>query len=150
MRLSHVGNLEALNLVLTIPVDIPEVQHVLNILHRIDMAIDVHIIIIGVDSAHQFRTVTHLHAPALVDGALLVFLNPVVDSSVVDGEDIRRLTGLRVDHRPNRAAIAIHPTLVIDHTEVTTREVAHRTLHPSLHVKLRVHLRHLLHLDGQS
>ena len=122
----------------------------LDILHRVDMPVDVHVVIAGVDGTHQFSAVAHLHAPTLVDGALLVLHDPVVDRPVVNSENIRRLSALRVDHRPDRASIAIHLALAIDYAEVSRCEVAHRTLHPRLHIELRVHPRHLLHLNRQS
>ena len=114
------------------------------------MPVDIHIIIIGIDGTHQFGIIVHLHAPTLIYRALLILHNPFVDGSVVDGVDIRRLTRLRIDHRPDRASIAEHLSILPHHTEVTTGEIAHRTLHPRLHLKLRVHLRHLLHLDSES
>ena len=52
MGFGYIGYLEALNLVLAIPVEIPEVEHVLDILDRVDVTIDVDIVVFGIDGGH--------------------------------------------------------------------------------------------------
>ena len=150
MRLCHIGNLKTLDLMFAIPVQIPQVEYMLYIFNRIDVTIDIHIVIKCIDASHKFRAKVNFHPSALVDRTGFVVHDPVVDGSVVDREDIRRLPTLCVDHRPDRATIALHLSVVVDHTEVTTSKIAHRTLHPRLYIKLRIHTGHLLHLDSQS
>ena len=114
------------------------------------MAVDVDIIIKGIDSTHKFCLVAHLHTAALVDRTRLVGNNPVVDGTVVNRENIRRLSCLGIDHRPDGAAVAVSVTIVSDDSEVARGEVAHGRLHPRLDTELSVLLGHLCHLDGQT
>ena len=137
----------------------------LDVLHTIDMAVDVDVVVIGVDGAHQLGVVTHLHSPTLVDGTRLVLDNPVVDGSVIDAEDVGRLASLCVYHGPDAAAVAVDFCrgrrneerggivpfgLGSHHGEVAAGEVAHSTLNPRLDIELGVLRGHLGHLDGKT
>ena len=148
MRLGHVGYLEAAQLMAIIPVERPQVEHVLDVLHGVDVAVDVHIVIVGVDGAQQFGVGAHLHASALGNGALLVADNPVADGTTVYVVDVGGLPRFGVNHGPDTAAIAIDLVASND-TEVAVGEEAHGALHPRLHLEAGVLRRHLLHLDGQ-
>ena len=125
MSFGDVGDLEAADAVGAVPVDGPEVEDVLDVFDGVDVAIDINIVVMGVDGADERGIVGHLYTAALVDGALLVFDNPLVDGTVVDGEDIGGLARLGVDHRPDRAAVAVHLPVLTDDAEVTGGEVTH-------------------------
>ena len=150
MGLGDVGYLKAADAVGAIPVEGPEVEHVLNVFHGIDVAIDVDIVIISVYGMYQRGIVSHLHSATLVDGTVLVLDDPLVDSAVVDGKDIGGLACLGVDHCPDGTAVAIDMTVVAQDPEIAGGEVAHGTLHPRLDVKLCVLHGHLVHLDGKA
>ena len=150
MGFGDVGDLETTDAVGAVPVDGPEVEDVLDVFDRVDVAIDIDIVVVGVDGADERGIVGHLYTTALVDGTLLVFDNPVVDGAVVDGEDVGGLARLCVDHRPDGTAVAIHFTILADNAEVTGGEVAHGRFHPRLDIELGVLYRHLVHLDGEA
>ena len=114
------------------------------------MPIDIHVVIIGVNGAHQLSSITHLHSPTFINGTFLVFDNPLFDSPIVNGINISGLTTLRVNHRPDAATIAIGFTVFADDCEVTGGEIAHGTLHPCLYIKLRILQWHLIHLNGET
>ena len=88
MSLGYVCYLETLDAMLTIPVEIPEIKHMLNVLHRINVAVNVNIVVFGLDGGNEFSCIVHLHSPTLVDRTFLIAYNPVVDGAIVDGEDI--------------------------------------------------------------
>ena len=150
MGLCHVGNLESTDTMSAVPVEGPEIEHVLDIFHGVDVAVDVNIIIKGVDGVHKRGIVGHFYTTTLVDGTLLIVDDPVVDGAIVNGEDIGGLARLGVDHRPDRTTVAVDLSIVADNTEVARGEVAHGTLHPGLDIKLRVLHGHLVHLDGKA
>ena len=150
MGFGDVGNLKATDTMAAVPVEGPEIEHVLDILYGVDVAVDIDIVVIGIDGAHELSAVGHLYAAALVDGTVLVVDNPVVDGAIVDGEDIGRLAALGVDHSPDAAAVAIHLAIAADNTEVTRGEVAHSALNPGLNIEFRILHGHLVHLDGEA
>ena len=150
MGFGDISNLEAADAVHAVPVDGPEVEDVFDVFDGVDVAVDVDIVVISINGADELGIVGHLYTTALVDGALLVFDNPLVDGTVVDGEDIGRLARLGVDHRPDRAAIAIYFPVITDNAEVTGGEVAHGGFHPRLDIELGVLHGHLVHLDGEA
>ena len=72
MSLGHIGNLETMHLMVTVPADGPQVEHVLNIFHGIDMSIDINIIIIGINSVYKLGFRPYPDASAFIDGTFLV------------------------------------------------------------------------------
>ena len=122
----------------------------LDVLHGIDMPIDIYIVIFGFYCTNQLGAIVHLYTTAFINGAFLVIYNPVVDGTVVNREDIGRLTCFGINHGPDTTSVAIHLTILAYYTEVTTGKETHSTLNPCLNIKLSVHLWHLVHLDGQS
>ena len=125
MGLGDVGNLKATDTMSAVPVEGPEIEHVLDILHGVDVAVDIDIVVIGIDGAHELSAVGHLYAAALVDGTVLVVDNPVVDGAIVDGKDIGRLAALGINHGPNRASVAVDLAILPYYTEITRGEIAH-------------------------
>ena len=89
------------------------------------MPVDIYIIIIGVDGAHQFGIVAHLHSPTLVDGTFLIVDYPLIDGTVVDSIDVGRLTALGINHGPDAAPVAIDLAIIADNCKITTGEIAH-------------------------
>ena len=83
MGLGHVGDLQALDGMLAIPVEIPQVEHVLNIFNGIDVAVDIHIVIKSINSSNEFGILPHFHAPTLVNRTRFFFFNPVVDMNAI-------------------------------------------------------------------
>ena len=150
MSLGNVSNLETTDMVVAIPVEGPEVEYVLDVFHAVDMAVDVDIILVGVDGADELGVVGHFYTAALVDRARLILNNPVVDGTIVDGKDIGGLARLGVNHCPDGATISILVTVGTNNSKVTGSEVAHGALDPRLDIELGVLLWHLSHLDGQS
>ena len=150
MGFGYVCYLETTDLMLAIPVEIPEVEHVLDILNGVDMAVDVDIVVFGLDGSHELGCIAHLYSPTLVDRAFLVSYYPIVDGAIVDRENVGRLTALGIDHSPDTSAVSIHLAILTNHAEITRGEVSHGALNPSLDIKLGVHLRHLVHLDSQA
>ena len=61
MALGHVGNVEAAKAVGRIPLDGEKVEGVLDIFYRVDMSVDVDVVLVGVDGSHQLRPASHLH-----------------------------------------------------------------------------------------
>ena len=53
MCLSDIGNFEAFDLMRTIPFQVPQVENMLDILHALDMAVNIDIIILGIYGANQ-------------------------------------------------------------------------------------------------
>ena len=125
MGLGDVGNLEAADAMRTIPVERPEVEYMLDILHRVDMAVDIDIVVMGGDGADQLGLIAHLDAATLVDGTFLVFDNPVVDGAIVNAEDVCWLAALGIDHGPDGASVAVDLTILPYSTEITRGELAH-------------------------
>lgn len=150
MGLGDVGNLEATDAVGAVPVEGPEVEHMLDILDGVDVAVDIDIVVKCINGMHELSTVGHLYTTALVDGTVLVVDNPVVDGAIVDGEYIGGLAALGVDHGPDTAAIAVDLAFVADNAEVTRGEVAHGALYPGLYAEFRILHGHLVHLDGEA
>ena len=114
------------------------------------MSVDIDIVIVSIDSAHELSVVGHLYTTSLVDGTLLILDDPIVDSTIVDREDICWLARFGVNHCPDGATIAILVTVGTDNSKVTGGEIAHSTLDPRLDIELDVLLGHLGHLDGQA
>ena len=150
MGFGHIGYLETLDAMVTIPVDGPDVEDMLNILHGVDMAVDINIIIIGVDGVDKLGIVGHLYTTALVDGTGLLVLNPVVDGTVLDGKDVSGLASLCVDHGPYAASVAIDLAAIVSDGEITLCEEPHGILDPRLYIEPGILLRHLSDLDGQA
>ena len=153
MSLSHVGHFQAMNLVLLIPADGPQVEHMLDVFHAIDVAVDVDIVVESVDSSNNLGRIGHFHTRAFGDRTFFLFLHIAQNVAVVNGQQIDRLTRLGVNHRPDTTSVSINllpfSFIGID-AEVAVGEETHRTLHPRLHMEARVRERHLFHLDGQS
>ena len=57
MGLSDISNLETLNLMYTIPIERPKVEYVFYILDTIDVAVNIDVIIIGINSSHKLSVV---------------------------------------------------------------------------------------------
>ena len=119
MSFGDVGDLEAADAVLAIPVEGPKVEHMLDVFHRVDMAIDVNIVVMGINGADKLGLIAHLYATTLVDGAFLFLYNPIIDGTIVDAEDVCRLTALGIDHGPDRASVTIDLTILPHNSEVT-------------------------------
>ena len=62
MAFSHIGYLEALEVVSSIEVYWEEVEYMLNIFDGVDVAVDIYIIIIGGDGSQAFCVIVHFHA----------------------------------------------------------------------------------------
>ena len=83
------------------------------------MTVDVHVIIIGVDSAYQLCFIVHSYTASFVDGALAVLDYPLFDGAVVDIVNIGRLARLGVYHGPDTAPVAIGMTVGTYNGKVT-------------------------------
>ena len=119
------------------------------------MSIDIYIIIIGVDTAHKLGIGRHLDTRTGCYRTFFLFLDILLDKSIMDGEYIYRLSGLSIYHRPHTLTIAIYLLLFISswlttYLEITGCKILHGILHPGLNIELVIRLRHLGHLYGQA
>ena len=114
------------------------------------MSIDIDIVVVSINSAHELSVVGHFNTTTLIDRTFFILDNPVIDGAVVNGEDICWLACLSVNHCPDGAAVAINVSVISDDREVTRGEIAHSTLDPRFDIELDVLLGHLGHLDSQS
>ena len=70
MRLGNVGNVDALKAVVLIPVEIPHVENMLNVLHRVDVAIHVDIAVMCIHHGTARRVFSKFHALERLYGTL--------------------------------------------------------------------------------
>ena len=61
MALSHVCNVDALQGMGFVPLQGEEVERVLDVLHRVDMPVDVDVVVVHVERPDQSCAVPHLH-----------------------------------------------------------------------------------------
>ena len=131
------------------PFDIEQVECVFYVFYAVDMAVDVNIIIICVDSPYEFGSLAHPCPSGLVYGARLVLLHIFQYQSVVDTQYVNRLPRHRINHSPDALAITADPAISTRDGEVTSCEILHSALHPRLNGELVVGFRHDVHLDDK-
>ena len=85
MTFRHIGYLQPFEVVILIPLHGEEIEHMLDVFDGIDMPVDIHIIIIGVDGAHNGQVLVHLHPRTLGNGTFYIRGYPFADGTVVDG-----------------------------------------------------------------
>ena len=150
MRLCHVGDVEALQAVVTIEVEVPEVEDMLNILDAVDVSVDVHVAVVSVDDAQTACFLRELHTLEGLYWARLVGLDILGDESVTLGKDVHRLARVRIYHRPDASSVAETFALGVADGIVTAGEEAHDVFHPCVDGNTVVSLRHLLHLHHEA
>lgn len=145
-----VGDFEAVNCLILKAFLGKEVEDVLDVLDAVDVAVDVHVAVVGVDGAQELRLAETETGMAL-DGTNILFLGNHIteDVSVVEGEQVAGLACLEVYHGPDASCIAQGRPVGAMNGEVTVREVPHDALHPCPDLAMLVLSGHLVHLDGE-
>ena len=146
-----VGDFEAANALLLKALLGEEVEDVLDVLDAVDVTIDINIAVVSIDGADKLR-LAETEASVTLDWADVQFLrnNISEDVSVVECQQVARLTRLEVNHRPYASCITKRLTVSVIDREITVREEFHHALHPSSHFAMFILPRHLVHLDAEA
>lgn len=151
IRLCLVCNLEATDLLLLEALAREEVEDVLYVLDAVDMAVDVHVAIIGVDGAHELRFAESETSMAFDWADVSFFRNNIIeDVAVVEREQVAWLACLKVYHGPNAASIAEWCAISPMNGEVAIGEELHHALYPCPDLTMLILSWHLVHFDAQS
>ena len=123
----------------------------LDILHAVDVSVDIHVAIARVDGADKLGRSSHFDTRRRIDGARFIRINILQNTSVVHFQEVDRLTGVGVYHRPNAAPVTENLSGEgIFHFEIAMGKESQRTLYPRFNSKLGVSHRHLSHFNDQS
>ena len=122
----------------------------LNILDAVDVSVDVHVAVVGIDNAQAACFLRELHTLERLYGARLVGLDILGDESVTLCKDVHRLARVRIYHRPDASSVAETFAMGVADGIVAAGEEAHYAFHPCVDGNTVVSLRHLLHLHHEA
>ena len=145
-----VGYVDACESVLSVPVERPQVEHVLYVFHGVHMAVHVDVAVMRVDDLCRLGVLRQSDTLERFDGAGLLVLYVGSDESVAFGENIYRLSCLGVYHRPDAASVAAGVAVGIAYGEVAACEEFHHVFHPCIDGNAVVGDGHFLHFHYEA
>ena len=77
MRLGNVSNLESADVVVAVPFEWPQVENVFDVFHAVDMSIDIDIVVVSINSAHELSVVGHFNTTTLIDRTFCILDHPI-------------------------------------------------------------------------
>ncbi|CUQ58938.1 Uncharacterised protein [Segatella copri] len=108
MTFCYVSYLKSLQKVSFVIIQIKEVEDMFDIFYRVDVPVNIYIMIIGVNGSHQLGILAHFHSRTCLDRTRFFRINIFFDEPVVNFKNINRLSGLRINHCPHALAVTVN------------------------------------------